>query len=356
MLNQATLYNVEHQKSDLRALRQFIFSRWEEAGQLQPILKSGLRWVFSERPTLTLIPIKLERIGICNNPEREFSLQGLPMADSQTLQYFIQYDGLSLGEHSIDLADLGESLQGFSKVLACAGNFIQSGQFNRRYSALNVSVSTSANLEAGCIEIPVWITANAPELFSGFAGSVLTAVVAYVLSKRGKEEMEHLAAALKQSLSQNQELQGRLLETIDKLADGLTAASRQAMHPVGRSCQTVCLLDKDKKSTGISVDKLLKDHFDQAKEQVITKETTYTGRISELDRVTGTCKISLDDDPDDMRITGLISDPLLQVSNNPYVASFANNNKLQFKAKAQLDQNGDIVKLFISDAVVQQEE
>lgn len=46
MLNQATLYNVEHQKSDLRALRQFIFSRWEEAGQLQPILKSGLRWVF----------------------------------------------------------------------------------------------------------------------------------------------------------------------------------------------------------------------------------------------------------------------------------------------------------------------
>ena len=264
------------------------------------------------------------------------------MADSQTLQYFIQYDGLSLGEHSIDLADLGESLQGFSKVLACAGNFIQSGQFNRRYSALNVSVSTSANLEAGCIEIPVWITANAPELFSGFAGSVLTAVVAYVLSKRGKEEMEHLAAALKQSLSQNQ--------------DGLTAASRQAMHPVGRSCQTVCLLDKDKKSTGISVDKLLKDHFDQAKEQVITKETTYTGRISELDRVTGTCKISLDDDTDDMRITGLISDPLLQVSNNPYVASFANNNKLQFKAKAQLDQNGDIVKLFISDAVVQQEE
>ena len=23
-----------------------IFSRWEEAGQLQPILKSGLRWAF----------------------------------------------------------------------------------------------------------------------------------------------------------------------------------------------------------------------------------------------------------------------------------------------------------------------
>ena len=46
--------------------------------------------------------------------------------------------------------------------------------------------------------------------------------------------MEHLAAALKQSLSQNQELQGRLLATIDKLADGLAAANRQAMHPIGK--------------------------------------------------------------------------------------------------------------------------
>lgn len=272
------------------------------------------------------------------------------MCDSQTIQYFIQYDGLSLGEHTIDLADLGESLQGFSKILACAGSFIQSGQFNRRYSSLNVNVSTNANLEAGCIEIPVWITANAPELFSGFAGSVLTAVVAYILSKRGKEEMEHLAAALKQSLSQNQELQGRLLATIDKLADGLAGANRQAMHPIGRSCQTVCILDQDKKETGISADKLLKEHFEQAKEQVITKEMTYTGRISELDRVTGTCKVSLDDDPDDMRIIGLITDPLLQVSNNAYVVAFANNAKLKFQAKAQLDQNGDIVKLFISDA------
>lgn len=274
------------------------------------------------------------------------------MQNSQTIQYFIQYDGLSLGDHSIDLADLGESLQGFSKILACAGNFIQTGQFNRRYSSLNVTVSTNANLDAGCIEIPVWISANASEIFSGFAGSVLTAVVAYILSKRGKEEMEQLAAALKQSLSQNQELQGRLLETIDKLADGLAAASRQAMYPVGRSCQTVCILDQDKKETGIAADKAFKEYLEKNKEQVITKETSYTGRISELDRVTGACKVSLDDDPDDMRINGLISDPMLQVSSNPYVVAFANNDKLKFQAKAQLDSNGDLVKLFISDASV----
>ena len=39
------------------------------------------------------------------------------MNESQMI-YVIQYDGLSYGEHTIDLASLGESLQGFSKVLA----------------------------------------------------------------------------------------------------------------------------------------------------------------------------------------------------------------------------------------------
>lgn len=80
------------------------------------------------------------------------------MTQEDSVCYVIQYDGLTRGEHEIDLAELGESLQGFSKVLACAGHFITTGQVNRQYGKLTVKVSTNANLEAGCIEIPVWIT------------------------------------------------------------------------------------------------------------------------------------------------------------------------------------------------------
>lgn len=269
----------------------------------------------------------------------------------QTVQYFLQYDGLKLGEHSIDLSELGESLQGFSKILSCVSNFIQTGQFNRRYSSLNFTVSTNANIEAGCIEIPVWITANVPELFSGFAGSALTAVVAYVLSKRGKQEMEHLSQALKQSLAQNQSLQERLLSTIDKMADGLVAASRQALSPIGKSCETIAVLDQKKNSTGISVDQDMKDHINKLKEQEITAESEYIGCISELDKLTGACKISIDDDPSDMRIACVITDPLLQVSGNLYVQAFADGKPIRFKAKAQLNSEGDITKLFISDVV-----
>lgn len=167
--------------------------------------------------------------------------------------------------------------------------------------------------------------------------------------------MEHLSNALKQSLEQNQEIQERLLSTIDKMADGLVAASRQALSPIGRSCQTVSVLDKQKQPTTIFADKTVKEQLENQISQEITPETTYIGRISELDRITGTCKLSLDDDADTVRTSGQITDPLLQIANNPYVQAFANNSYLRFKAKAQLSQDGDIVKLFISDVVLEED-
>lgn len=273
--------------------------------------------------------------------------------DGRAIQFFIQYDGLRSKDSSIDLLELGESLQGFSKILACASNFASTGQFNRRYSSLNVSVSTNARFEEGCLEIPVWISSNIGELFSGFAGSVLTAVVAYVLSKRGKKEMEHLSNALNKALEQNHAMQERLLSTIDKMADGLVAASRQALSPIGKSCDTIAILDQDKQGTGVSANKDVKEHIERLKEQEITSESEYVGRISELDKLTGACKVSLDDDPVEMRVTCLITDPLLQVSGNRYVEAFASNEPIKFKAKAQLTPEGDIAKLFISDVVLE---
>lgn len=274
--------------------------------------------------------------------------------EPKQIQYFIQYDGLKRGEHSIDLADLGESLQGFSKILACVGHFIQTGQFNRRYGSLNVTVSTNASLEPGCIEIPVWIKEAAPQIFSGFAGSVFTAVVAYVISRRGKQEMEHLSNALKQSMAQNEALQIKLLATIDKLADGLVAANRQALSPIGRSCDSISILDGEKQSTGIFADKETKDFIDKEQEKEVSPESDYIGRISELDKLTGACKISLDGDQDDDRIACVITDPLLQTRGNGYVRSFADGTPIKFRAKAELNSDGCIIKMYISDIVSDQ--
>lgn len=272
------------------------------------------------------------------------------MTQEDSVCYVIQYDGLTRGEHEIDLAELGESLQGFSKVLACAGHFITTGQVNRQYGKLTVKVSTNANLEAGCIEIPVWITNCASEIFSGFAGAVLSAVVAYILSRRGKEEMEHLSKALEQSLNQNKDLQDKLLSTIDKLADSLSAANRQALAPIGKSCRTIALMDEKKSADVLKVDETLKRVIDKQPDAQISPEEEFTGTISELDLVNGSCKVSLTDG-DGERINGVITDPVLMMPKNVYLTAFSNRSELTFRAKVQLSREGDIVKFFISDSV-----
>ncbi len=272
------------------------------------------------------------------------------MNESQMI-YVIQYDGLSYGEHTIDLASLGESLQGFSKVLACIGHFVATGQYNRRYSSLGVRVSTTANLEKGCIEIPVIISEYSAQIFSGFGGAVLTAIVSYVISRRGKAEMEHLAKALEQSLNQNKELQDRLLSTIDKMADGLVSANRQALSPIGTACQTISILEEDRKTSVMSADKKLKEFFSEAQTQAIEDERVYSGVISELDRLTGTCKVAMEGDDIDDRVNGLITDPSLSMIENEYVKAFSSGQVLKFKAKAKLNSDGDIVRLYISDTI-----
>lgn len=266
-----------------------------------------------------------------------------------SITYIIQYDGLKIGDNTISLADLGESLQGFSKILLSVGHLATTGQYSRKYSGMNVEVTTTAQLEAGCIEIPVQISNIMPELFSGLAGSIVTAIVSYIISKRGKEEMEHLSQALQQSLSQNKELQDRLLGTIDKMADGLIAANRQALSPIGRSCTTISVCDSDKKEF-LKADASTKEFFAKPVDNKITPEKNFLVRFTELDLLTGSCKVSLENEDPEERINGQISDPLLSNRDNPYVRAFALGKELQVKGKATLSEDGEITKLFINDA------
>lgn len=277
--------------------------------------------------------------------EETLEIQGKQVEDAVT--YVIQYDGLLDGDHTISLADLGESLQGFSKILTAVGHMLATGNYSRKYSVTSVKVTTTAQLEAGCIEIPVTISNILPELFSGFGGATLTAIVSYILSKRGKAEMEHLSKALEQSLSQNKELQDRLVGTIDKLADGLIAANRQALSPIGKSCETISLLDGEKEF--VKANEALKNYFSKSNDTQITSERTFKVRFSELDLKTGSCKLSLDETETEDRISGQISDPLLTTPNNPYVIAFAKGAFLQVKGKAVIASDDGISKLYISD-------
>lgn len=277
-------------------------------------------------------------------------------AVTQVMTIRVKYDELVQGAHAIDLMSFGESIQGLSKILSTVGEFTINGKYIRKYSAHTVRVTTDAKLLPGSIDLTVLLVGAS----SGLLGSVITPLLQYILSRKDKKEMEHLAKALEQALAQNKELAENsqkmtesLLKTIERMADGLTKASVETMAPIGKSCGKIALFDGNETTPFVTADKSLKEYLSEESESSIEESSTYSGTLTELDKITGTCKITLSNDEDDTRIAAEIWDPSFKLEReNVYITSFSKDQPITFTAKSQLDKDGNIVKFFISDAKV----
>lgn len=276
------------------------------------------------------------------------------------IAFTIKYDGLRLGEHVIDLASLGESLQGFAKILATAGHFVATGQYVSQYSAQTVTVTTDAQLKPGSIDIVASIQAMcSSNIFSGTAGNILGVVLQRILSRNDRngnqEEMEHLAKALELALVQNKEnadnarrITEQLIKIIDRMSDGLASARRQAVSPIGKSCTEISIFN-EKNDKIVTTDLSDKAAWNATDDEQVTKSQYFYGHLTELDKITGNCKLTID--PGE-RLNGTISDPMLQIPENVYVTAFAKDLRVKVIAKALVDKNGEVQRLFISDAIL----
>lgn len=262
----------------------------------------------------------------------------------------LRYEGGDAERHQIDLSQLGQSMQGFARILAVCANFIETGKYNKQYDSLAVKVTAVEPGEHHCYEVWVQIKSllSSDNLWSGAAGSILTALVTYVLSLRGKEEMKHLKDALDKALSNSAQTTDKLIATIEKMADALRPAPRQAVTPIGKSCSRIDLYEGDRKA--VTADEETKKNVSKPLKTQFLPTRTYVGLVSELDNWTGACKVVLDEeDFEGGRITAEITDPIRMVPNNPYAMALASREPISFSAKAELGEDGDIVKLFISD-------
>ena len=76
----------------------------------------------------------------------------------------------------------------------------------------------------------------------------------------------------------------------------------------------------------------------------------YSGCIVEMDIRNGNCKIELAGSTEEqVTVSAIISDPIASLPGNPYATSMANRTAIKFSAKAEIDQDGNISKLHISD-------
>jgi hypothetical protein len=168
--------------------------------------------------------------------------------------------------------------------------------------------------------------------------------------------MKHLSQALQQSIGQQAQMQERMLLTIEKLSESLQPSVRQALNPIGQSVDAISLISAathQAPSATFVLDKHTKELAEVSRNHSITRPLQMTGLISELDMLSGACKVSLVNDPETgdpaSRVTAKIVDPLVHLPNNPYAQALSEVSSITFTAKAEIDADGNVITLYISD-------
>lgn len=275
-----------------------------------------------------------------------------------TLPFEIRYEGGDAVAHKIEMSSLAESLDGFSRIYAVVGHFVATGEYAKQLQALSAKAYAQGT-EAKCFSVAGllnWATANG--IFQGLGVAVFTGVLTYVYQRNSgnKEEMKHLRDLFEKQLGFNQKVSERMLDTIDRLADGLQPSVKKSVAPIGETCDRIDLY------TGGSIHKTIdlsdKESILDEEPTLILAEREYSVLITEMDRVRRTCKASftgpdseegVDEEGAPRRVNGEITDPVVTLEISPYLTAFITGKPVLVRAKAMM-RNGLIAKLYISDA------
>jgi hypothetical protein len=166
--------------------------------------------------------------------------------------------------------------------------------------------------------------------------------------KKDREEMQAIKSSLDLAIQQmgRREDSHRLIETIEKMALALIPAAKDAVSPIGNTCETIKFGDGKKYFTTI-------DREDKAvingEVFEVGPEQEYRVLISELDMRKRTCRVSLRDDLK-MRYPAKITDPGAELANNKYALAMANKAIVTIKAKTKIVE-GKIREFVVSDIV-----
>ena len=270
--------------------------------------------------------------------------------ESEFAPISIRYEGREATAHQMELGQLGESLQGFAKVFAVAASFVSTGEPYVHYDALEVKVYATPVQDHHCYEVMAVIRpiVASKEFWAAVvvgAATVLVPVLTYILSKRRSDEMKFLNEALQKSIAGNQATTEKLVSTIDKLADALTASIRKALAPIDRSCTRIDLYSGSERIQ--SLDSESKSAVATARPKIADHTETFRGLFTSFDIVSGAAKVQLESVRD--AVSAKVLDPVFDQPNNPYASALATQRLLTFLAKAERDANGVVVKLHVFD-------
>lgn len=261
----------------------------------------------------------------------------------------IRYDGLDAADHAIELTLLGESMTGLGRVIGTVGHFAYTLRYSKNKDAQDVRV-LAQEARANCFTFDAvlqWVKDFG--LVEGAATAFITGAIAWIVNRNAhkKQEMkalkESLDLAIRELARGNRETFDRALQSVERMAQGLKPALRQAVAPVGRSCKTMTI------GRSIVIDEATAEAIRSLDSDELTELRDWPLMITELDVESGSAKVRMPGAEAGRRIRAKITDPAVQMEQSLYAESLYARTELVVQAKA-LMREGEVITLFVSDA------
>jgi hypothetical protein len=276
----------------------------------------------------------------------------------------VRYNGFYADQHFVDGQEFGRSIIGTSKLSNSICHFIFTGQITHDPRPYGIRFFVGPAKE-NCYVQKLFAFASSGQLplFSPIIIAVakkLTELIfdAVVKEVAGRKDELHAALGIISSMVENNaELTRQLLDgnlqnqhwmqtRIHELALEGRSPLRDVAEPVGRSVKTIRYGEQPH---ALTIDEPVAEALRLRGEVVVGDSTTYRVKLEGVFKTSGACRVRLLDHG--VVVVGKVTDPAVAHSENLYARALADGIELIITAKPTL-KDGQIAKLFISDAVV----
>jgi hypothetical protein len=285
-------------------------------------------------------------------------------------QIALHYEGLDTDNNQIDLAQLGQSIQGAAKLLGMAGTLVITGNYDKRLDLLPTRVLAGVP-RSGSYDLLTILAATGPfiapftpiitEVATAKLTEAVEAVVNFSIAKwtGKKQETDRNYEIARAAMEEVGHTSRMALAAMERVALASRPPLRDFAAPIGSSCHVAAIGEPRRGS--IPLDQSLRRVIEgtypvaigaeipterlvaaKAQPEEIGEEEEYTILLSELDLKSKTCKFSFRKD-DNRRVIGKITDPSLA----PYVDSMLSQRWITVLGRP-LIKGGKINRLFIS--------
>ena len=159
-------------------------------------------------------------------------------------------------------------------------------------------------------------------------------------------ESERMHDHIDTLIKQQGDTSSSLLKIVDKLVDSNAQATKDAVRPIGTSCNTLQIGPKEEAPPVIDLPTA--DVIRAEGELEVSNDKTFRAKLDSVTLHTKACRVELADNPGRF-IAGKITDPQLLIPENVYTLALHKQQSLELQGKT-VTKEGEIKTIYISHA------